>query len=460
MKSSLAAALGSHEQVSERDEAQGVRSAEHETYQLDRRVGEHRTTRRFARVATCSGLPLLLSAAFACYAESLTYGVRLEPEFHSANSHSPFYPGLPHTALGRDQGDLQFEVKARQWGVNLAATTRVPLLDDPDTEKRFHINELFADATLFGERFSIGKKVLSWDVGFAFRPLDVLQQEDRRVVIPPTLEGVTVVAWDKFSENAALTVGVANPGRGKAGKPRDDASWFARYYVHRGEMENYLLARWSERNRLEAGGAFTYVADGAFEWHGSLLLQERYEKALNSLAARDDLTIPLSQANPVSPVAFDFGKKALLGFTWTSPSGLSVLGEAWHDNNAYSVSEWKKLRTLALRQGALLHMAGIPQDAVTGNVAYDLAYYEKPNLLRNNLLLRTSWRKEDWSFDPALDILYTPADGGLVTTATLKYAGNNYIAYLGLREYGGRKNSAYRQLPEDHLVFFSLQRYW
>ena len=42
--------------MSERDEAQGAQRAEHETYQSDRRVGEHSATLRFARVATFSEL--------------------------------------------------------------------------------------------------------------------------------------------------------------------------------------------------------------------------------------------------------------------------------------------------------------------------------------------------------------------------------------------------------------------
>lgn len=409
--------------------------------------------------ATWALAALMLLAAEEGSADSLAYGIRLDPEFHSPNKHSLFAPGRPQTSLGEDQGAMQLELRARQWGINLAATTRLPVLDDPDTDKRFLINELFTDTTLWGERFSIGKKVLSWDVGFGFRPLDVLQQEDRRAVIPPTLEGVTVLAWDKFGENSALTVGIANPGRGQAAKPRNDASYFARYYVHRGELENYYLMRWSERNHLEIGGAFTYVPDNAVEWHGSLLLQERYEKALNTLT-QNETPVPLGASDPVSPTPFHFGKKALLGFTWTSPSGLSVIGEAWHDGNAYRANAWKKLRSLTARQLELLNTPGIPSSSVVGNIAYSLRYYESPNLLQDNLLLRVAYRKEGWSFDPALDVLYTPEDGGVVTTATLKYAGNSYLFYLGLREYGGKSESAYRQLPEDHLLFLSLQKYW
>ncbi len=43
--------------MSERDEVQGARSAEHETYQMDRRMVEHRATLQFARAAIYAGLP-------------------------------------------------------------------------------------------------------------------------------------------------------------------------------------------------------------------------------------------------------------------------------------------------------------------------------------------------------------------------------------------------------------------
>jgi hypothetical protein len=43
--------------MSERDEVQGARSAEHETYLMDRRVGEHRATQQFARVTIYSAFP-------------------------------------------------------------------------------------------------------------------------------------------------------------------------------------------------------------------------------------------------------------------------------------------------------------------------------------------------------------------------------------------------------------------
>ncbi len=43
--------------MSERDEVQGARRADHETYLTDRRVGEHRATQQFARAVIFQRFP-------------------------------------------------------------------------------------------------------------------------------------------------------------------------------------------------------------------------------------------------------------------------------------------------------------------------------------------------------------------------------------------------------------------
>jgi hypothetical protein len=53
---------GNAEEIGERDEAQGARSAATETYQIDRRGSEHRATQRFARAAIYSAFPKEMSA--------------------------------------------------------------------------------------------------------------------------------------------------------------------------------------------------------------------------------------------------------------------------------------------------------------------------------------------------------------------------------------------------------------
>ncbi|ABQ26619.1 hypothetical protein [Geotalea uraniireducens] len=129
--------------------------------------------------------------------------MRAIPELHSLNSGSPFALGAPLTDFGKDRSRQEVELRARPWDINVVATARATVQEQSTPEYRLTINELYYDFSLLGERFGIGKKILSWDVGFGFRPLDVIQQENRRAVFTTTLEGVPYLAWEKFHGDAA-----------------------------------------------------------------------------------------------------------------------------------------------------------------------------------------------------------------------------------------------------------------
>lgn len=169
------------------------------------------------------------------------------------------------------------------------------------------LNELSYDSALAGGFLSAGKKVMSWDVGYAFRPLDVVQREDRRALNPLALEGIPMLAWEHFDADSATTVVWANPGRGQAASSqRDDEAIAIRQYWQRGARDEYAVLRLSQRNGIEAGASFSQVASDGIEVHASLLWQQRPPH----------------------------GGKALAGFTWTTESKFSVLAEAWTDRSA------------------------------------------------------------------------------------------------------------------------------
>jgi hypothetical protein len=159
---------------------------------------------------------------------------------------------------------------------------------------------------------------MSWDVGYAFRPLDVVQREDRRALNPLALEGVPMLAWERFDADSATTVVWTNPGRGQAASASaqgDDEALAVRQYRQRGARDEYAVLRFSKRNGIEAGASFSQVASDGIELHASLLWQQR----------------------PAH------GGKALAGFTWTTESKFSVLGEAWTDRSAMPGQQHNRL---------------------------------------------------------------------------------------------------------------------
>lgn len=396
-------------------------------------------------------LAILAAVLATPAAADTTLEWRTIPELHTIRKESPLAAASALSGIGADRSRLEAELRSTWRGVTAVVTARSIAQDGLKPDNGIVVNECHYDGTIGGQRISIGKKILSWDVGFGFRPLDVMQQEDRRALFATTLEGIPVVAWERFDSDTAWLLVLANPGRGRARDARDDESFALKFYRRDGDTDWHALVRHGRRNRLEAGFAFVRVAADGIEWHGSILHQQRHERLWNPLA---DGGPPLATGNPLVSQVRSRGRKALVGATWTGESGLSILGEAWYDGSAYTAAEWRAIGTLARRQASLAGLA--PDTAVRGNLAYDAQLFATANPLRKNLLLRLSHRDAEGRFQPALDILHTPEDGGRVITASLGYRDGRFRLDAGLRVFGGSTDAAYRLLPERRAAYLAL----
>jgi len=65
--------------------------------------------------------------------------------------------------------------------------------------------------------------------------------------------------------------------------------------------------------------------------------------------------------------------------------------------------------------------------------------------------LRLSWQHDAWQ--PALDVLYMPADQGRVVTASLIWQGDRVQLQGGLRVYGGPANAVMMLQPVRSLAY-------
>jgi hypothetical protein len=379
------------------------------------------------------------------------------PEYHTLNSSSPFAPGAGQSDFGRNRTREEVELRAKAWDVNLVATAATTAMEGKEPEQTAILNELNYDFSVAGERFSLGKKIVNWDVGFGFRPLDLLQQENRRSIAATTLEGIPYLSWEKFSGDSAWMLIYVNPVQGRATVAKNDESVALKYYLRNAATDWHAVMRLSERHHIETGAAVSSVPLESMEVHGSLLYQQRFEQQYNSLTGSSG--VHLNSSDPMQLNTRRHGVKALAGFTLTGEAGFSLLGEAWYDATSYSAADWRDVKQLVEQQAALLSQ-GAPVAAVNGNIAYSLRYFERPNLLKENLLLRLSHRREGENWEPALDILCTPVDAGLVATASLAYIGNHFRVDSGVRQYGGASGSAYRMLPEERIVYLALQGFW
>ncbi len=402
-------------------------------------------------------ITLLAMAAVQIQAEELNARLRLTLEHQRYDQHSPY--SVPKSILPRAESGSQqnLELGWQKGGFNFTATLWNQISRNSKPRHKSFFNELYLDTQLAGEDISLGRKIISWGVGFGFRPLDVLQQENRRALNSTTLRGINLISWDKFFETAAINVIWSNPGRGQCHKTEcahRDESFAIKYYDTILDADVHAVARYSNRAGIQLGLGISSVSGEDLEWHGSFLWQQYFSKSINQL------TLPeahqqLSTKNPFRQQNFHHAIKLLAGTSWTHSSGWGLLGEVWYDGSAYTRTDWQQINTLTSGQRQLLSSNTVPAQAILANIAYNQQVFQQNNLQRWNTLLRIS--RQDNSLEPAIEWLYTPEDRGWVTTLRLDYKLNKQLLQIGMRFFGGVKTAAYSLLPLNRQLFVNWE---
>ncbi len=402
---------------------------------------------------------LVLAAALPAGAEDgvaeFGWATRFVGEAHELRRDSPFAAGLGLTGFGRDRYRVEQELRGRAGPVSLLITATESGQEGSKPNGRFLANEAYADLEVVGQRISVGKKVLSGDVGYAFRPIDVLQRESRLQVMPPPLEGIPMLSWDNFSADGAWSVVVANPGHGRRGEAREDGSMALKLYRRAGALDLHGVLRHSARYGAELGAAASMVPDEALELHASVLVQRRGERRL-PLADSASIRDLLAPDGALAAESVAWPRKALLGGTWTAAGGLSILGELWWDGTAPAGADWQRLARQAARRAALLGVPGVPAVAVAGATAASTRMFDQGNLARRGALARVAWSEPGGGWSASADLLRSGEDGGWTLTSAVSWQGDRWRLDAGVRRYGGPADSAYRLLPERGVAFVGL----
>jgi hypothetical protein len=398
---------------------------------------------------------LALPASAADDAPDFGWTTRLVGEGHELRRDSPFAAGLELTSFGRDRYRVEQELRGRAGPVSLLLTATESGREGARPGGRFVANEAYADFSVGGERFTVGKKVLSADVAYAFRPIDVLQRESRLQVMPPQLEGIPMLSWDNFSADGAWSLVIANPGHQRRGEAREDGSVALKLYRRAGAADLHGVLRNSNRYGLELGAAASVVPSDALELHASLLTQRRGERRL-PLADTASIRDLLTADSAVVTESLSSPRKALVGGTWTTAEGFSVLGEVWWDGTAPAAADWQRLARQTAQRRALLGLPSVPTAAVAGATAASTRIFEQGNLARRGLLTRLAWSDPGGGWSASADLLKSLEDGGWTLTTALAWQSDRLRFDAGLRRYGGRADSAYRLLPERGVAFVGL----
>ncbi len=393
---------------------------------------------------------MALACACTCAAQTQADGpqisgqVRLQGDEHQANAAGPLAlanqlaPGT--SAVTGNGATLETELRSSGRGWNTSATLQQQTQQDQPTQVRAWFNELVATHDAGSWQFSAGKKIVAWDVGYAFRPNDVVQQEERRSLISTLAEGRPVLMAEYFDADTAWSWVWVNPTHDQSELGPKEPALAARVYRRHGSVDWHGFARVGAHTGASLGAAVAWVASDALELHASARYLERADSQ-----AIDPLAAGLVRSDPWQAASVQHTAQALVGGTWTHESQLSVLAEAWWDGTALSDGEWDSWHSRNALLASLPAL-GAPASAAAGNLAWQAnALNVSSSLRRSNLYLRLSWEHEGWQ--PSLDLLYQPADGGRMVTGALLWKGDRVQLQGGLRAYGGPTSAVLTQLP-------------
>lgn len=341
---------------------------------------------------------------------------------------------------------LETELHASGHGLTGIVTLQQQRMESLPTDSRAWVNELYASHDGGAWQYSAGKKIVAWDVGYGFRPNDMVQQEARRPLVSRTLEGRALLMAEHFSASRAWSFVLVNPTKPAEQAGEQEPALAARLYQRDGAMDWHGFARLGSHTGASVGGAVSWVATDALELHSSLRFSERVDsKAIDPNASG------LVSSNPWRASTVQDVTQLLVGGTWTNEHQLSLLAEAWWDGTAPDDAQWD---AWGRRNAQLARLAslGAPAAAVAGNLAWQAeAFSASPSLRRGNVFLRLSWQMDVWQ--PALDMLYTPADQGRVLTASLSWQGDRVQVQGGLRGYAGPADAVMMQLPARSMAY-------
>jgi hypothetical protein len=354
------------------------------------------------------------------------------------------------------EAELRHTLRLKPFGTPLALSGNL-LLQGQDARgdaatADARVNELNAAVDLGAWQLVAGKKVVGWDVGYGFRPNDVVQQEARRTLLSTTPEGRPLLQLEHFGAESALSLVWVNPQRVNAddatSRGAAESALALRAYRRFGALDAFGFARLGAHTGASAGAALSWVATDAIELHASWRALQRHDGWRLAPGAGD----APSAANPWQQATRGGTAQWLLGGTWTGEWQQGVMLEAWHDGTALPDREWDAWRQ---RYHALDSAPG-PAIRSAANLAWQATPFSAPSLRQDNLFLRLSWQPERWQF--SADTLYTPADRGRLHTLAAQMQGEHRRLNAAGRVAAGPADALVKQLPTRRSVLLAATR--
>ena len=309
---------------------------------------------------------------------------------------------------------------------------------------------------------SLGKIRLDYGVSYGYRPLDMFKPYRQNPIGLSVEEGSTVATISQFDGNGEWSLLYTNSHWSDSDvdvfdEANQQQGIGLRRYGLINQHEYQVIAYYDDVRRGAIGGSWVSVLGDAWELHTETLWQHKsvsYEQ-------------PSSPFQPVEMTKKSAAWQTLAGFTYTSMTGHSLIGEYWYDSRAWSNSEWQHAKTRATKLHSNPKTAPIARSYAQGLIHY--------NLTQHSVMLHWGWDTDAWlqwqsnndwrwlsDFTPKLDLLIAPHDGGVIATQWLTYqwidTGNASVALeFTARFLTGKSDSAYAQINERRTLLFTIK---
>jgi hypothetical protein len=421
--------------------------------------------KKTALVTTLALFTVLLTVLFTAQAAAQTSNgsgqVRALLSQQSANPASPQTQAsqlrTSPVAESQQLGALEVELHVGIKGINAIATVQGQSDGSGNSRSDIWLNELVGAWGQGAWQLSAGKKIVEWDVGYGFRPNDVVQQEKRRSLIAVSAIGHPLLMAEYFDATLAASLVWVNPGASSRHtfsgllEKSEEQALAGRAYYRMGTADLHGFARYGIDSGVSVGAAVAWVASDALELHAS----SRYLRHSDGLVMAAQTPL-LLRGTPWQAELQTNLSQTLLGLSWSNEAQHNLILEAWWDGSAPSPQQW---RDWSGRNQNL--MAAVPKlvgmaPALAGSLmAQNQLLSSSANLHRQNLFARWSWQNGAWQ--PAVDVLWTPVDNGMVSTASLGWQGDQLRVDAGIRLYGGAVDSVLASLPVRKLAYLSMK---
>ena len=327
-------------------------------------------TDRVARLRSTAALGGLAFFAATCAAVDVNGYVRPAYVGLTAGDRGPLaaadrlQPGIVPTT--RSGPEFDSELRASGHGISAVAWVQAQRQEGDRWRARGHLDELYASGSLADWQFSAGKKIVAWDVGYAFRPNDVVEQEPRRLLLETTPEGRPLVSAERFDASTAWSFVIVNPTHSRSARFADEPAFAARVYRRDGAVDWHGFARLAHaRARASAR-----PRPGSRPSRSSSM--PRRATCTRRQLALDDRRSPRRRSGgPHRSLGSGDRRRvaqALVGGTWTNAEQVSLLAEAWWDGTASPSSVGRMERAQPSLSRA--HRRPAPASAIAGNLAW------------------------------------------------------------------------------------------